>query len=114
MGTDRPGPGLTTTRPEISGVPGAEHAEYTRPEGGAMPRYEYRCEQADRTVEVEHAMSERLTTWGEVCDRAGIGLGGASADAPVEKLISLPAIGGAKPEQGPGPCGAGCGCHPGG
>ncbi len=75
-----------------------------------MPRYEYRCEQADdQTVEVEHAMSERLDSWGQVCERAGIDPGATPLEAPVEKIVSLPAIGGAKPEAGPGPCGSGCG-----
>ncbi len=83
-----------------------------------MPRYEYHCEAADRTVEVEHAMSEKLSTWGQVCERAGVSPGSTPADAPVEKLISLPAIGGEKPGpgsgpgSGPGPCGPSCGCHP--
>lgn len=78
-----------------------------------MPRYEYRCEANSRTVEVEHAMSERLETWGQVCERAGIDPGATPAGEAVEKLISLPAIGGAsKPGSAPGPCGPSCGCHP--
>lgn len=77
-----------------------------------MPRYEYRCEANSRTVEVEHAMSERLETWGQVCERAGIDPGATPLGEAVEKLISLPAIGGAKPQGGPGPCGPSCGCHP--
>ncbi len=77
-----------------------------------MPRYEYRCEDSGQTVEVEHAMSERLGTWGELCQRAGIEPGSTPASAPIEKVISLPAIGGAKTQSGPGPCGSGCGCHP--
>jgi hypothetical protein len=78
-----------------------------------MPRYEYHCEAAGRTVEVEHAMGERMTTWGQVCQRAGVEPGDTPSDAPVEKLISLPAIGGgAKPSSAGGPCGPACGCHP--
>ena len=77
-----------------------------------MPRYEYRCEASGRTVEVEHAMSERVSTWGELCERAGISPGRTPPDAPVEKLISLPAIGSARPDAPPGPCGQSCGCHP--
>ena len=77
-----------------------------------MPRYEYRCEASGRTIEVEHAMSDRVQTWGELCERAGIDVGGTPSDSPVEKLISLPAIGGTRPDAGPGPCGPSCGCHP--
>lgn len=37
-------------------------------------------------------MSERLSTWGEVCQRAGMALESTAADAPVERLISAPSI----------------------
>ncbi len=77
-----------------------------------MPRYEYHCQESGRTVEVEHAMSERLSTWGELCRRAGVDPGDTPANAPVEKVISLPAIGGSQPHSGPGFCGPACGCHP--
>ncbi len=78
-----------------------------------MPRYEYRCETNGELVEVSHTMSERLTTWGEVCQRAGIEPGKTPADTPVEKVISVGFVkgsaGGGLP---PGSCGHGCGCHP--
>ncbi|MEZ6241488.1 MAG: hypothetical protein R3B57_00440 [Phycisphaerales bacterium] len=79
-----------------------------------MPTYEYRCEASGKTIEVEHAMSERLTNWGELCRRAGISPGTTPPEAPVEKLISLPSIKGAKTDgrSGAGPCGPSCGCHP--
>lgn len=78
-----------------------------------MPRYEYRCEANGEVVEVSHAMSERLTTWGEVCERAERPTGATPADAPVEKAISVGVIGSGKADdRGPGPCGPGCGCHP--
>lgn len=84
-----------------------------------MPRYEYRCEANGRTVEVAHAMSERLATWGELCERAGIDPGPTAPSTPIERLISLSAIStGARSSGGPstwsagGSCGPGCGCHP--
>lgn len=79
-----------------------------------MPRYEYRCEANGEVVEVSHSMSEQLSTWGEVCERAGIDAGKTPTRTPVEKVISLGFVkGGSKP--GPsgadfGGCGPGCGC----
>ncbi|RMH13558.1 MAG: zinc ribbon domain-containing protein [Planctomycetota bacterium] len=58
-----------------------------------MPRYEYRCAENDRVVEVEHGMSEELKTWGQVCERAGIDPGGTPRSAGVEKIISLSFVG---------------------
>jgi hypothetical protein len=53
-----------------------------------MPSYDYRCIENDRVVEVNHSMSEKLTTWGDVCEKTGLDLGDISADSPVERLIS--------------------------
>ena len=53
-----------------------------------MPTYEYRCEANDRLVEVSHKMAEKLQTWGELCERAGIPAGRTDPKAPVQKLIS--------------------------
>ena len=53
-----------------------------------MPTYEYRCEANGRVVEVNHKMAERLTTWGELCERAGLKAGTTAANAPITKLIS--------------------------
>lgn len=53
-----------------------------------MPTYEYRCEANGRQVEVRHGMAERLATWGELCERAGITPGKTDTASPVEKLIS--------------------------
>jgi predicted nucleic acid-binding Zn ribbon protein len=53
-----------------------------------MPKYDYYCEANGETVEVSHPMQDRLTTWGEVCARAGIAQGATSADEPVKKLIT--------------------------
>lgn len=79
-----------------------------------MPRYEYRCDANAEVVEVSHAMTERLATWGEVCERAARPLGDTPASAPVEKVISVGLIASGKPsaDAGRGPCGPGCGCHP--
>jgi len=43
-------------------------------------------------VEVSHRMAEHLSTWGELCSRAGIALGRTPADAPVSKLMSASAV----------------------
>lgn len=84
-----------------------------------MPYYEYRCDANGRTVEVRHGMNERLETWGEVAAAAGLAAGDTPADAPVERLMSVAAVGtgtGSGPGAGPGPssgfggCGPGCGC----
>ena len=53
-----------------------------------MPTYDYRCQANGQVVEVKHGMSERLTTWGELCDRKGTELGTTPADSPVERLIT--------------------------
>ncbi len=55
-----------------------------------MPLYDYYCEANDRTIEVEHPMSVKLRTWGEVCYVAQISLGETDPLAPVRKKISAP------------------------
>lgn len=52
-----------------------------------MPKYDYTCPANGRTIEVMHRMSERLTTWGELCARAGIAPGATPAESPVEKVL---------------------------
>jgi predicted nucleic acid-binding Zn ribbon protein len=37
-----------------------------------VPTYEYRCEANGRVLEMWHKMAERLATWGELCERAGM------------------------------------------
>lgn len=70
-----------------------------------MPRYEYRCEANSRTVEVAHPMSQRLTTWGEVCQLAEIEPGNTPADTPVEKVLSLGFVqGGTSSSNNPHTC----------
>lgn len=77
-----------------------------------MPIYEYRCPANGRTIEVSHAMSETVRTWGELCELAANAPGGTPADSPVEKVVSLVAAGKGKSEPPAGPCGSGCGCFP--
>lgn len=79
-----------------------------------MPTYEYLCEANGRVVEVQHKIADRIRTWGQLCDRAGIAAGRTNRRAPVTKLISAGFIGSdgsaAPPcEGGSGPCGGG-GC----
>ena len=79
-----------------------------------MPTYEYRCEKNGRLVEVRHSMAERLSSWGELCARAGISPGKTDPKAPVQKLISAGFVragsGGSEPECAQPGCGSGfCG-----
>ncbi|GMV04487.1 MAG: hypothetical protein AMXMBFR53_07670 [Gemmatimonadota bacterium] len=79
-----------------------------------MPYYEYRCGANGRTVEVRHAMSERLDTWGEVAAAAGIEAGDTPPDAAVERLMSVASLGtGSGPSSDAGPSGGFGGCGPG-
>lgn len=73
-----------------------------------MPRYEYRCEANGKTVEVSHSMSDRLKTWDQVCEAAGIECGDTPGSTPVEKVLSLGFVKSASGDSGG--CGPGCGC----
>jgi len=53
-----------------------------------MPTYDYHCTENGRVIEVKHPISEKLTTWGEVCSRAGVDLDATPANSPVERLIT--------------------------
>lgn len=53
-----------------------------------MLTYQYLCPANGQTLEVQHGMKERLTNWGDVCQRAGVPLNGTPATAEVERLIS--------------------------
>lgn len=79
-----------------------------------MPRYEYHCDANGRTLEVEHGMSEKLKTWGELAERTGEPIGDTRASEPIERLISLSFAKTASGSSGAGGggCGPGCGCHP--
>ena len=52
-----------------------------------MPTYEYHCPSNGQTLEVRHGMSEKLLTWGELCERAGIQLDGTPAETPIKRNI---------------------------
>jgi len=53
-----------------------------------MPSYDYYCPTNGKTVEVNHRMSELLTSWGEVCERLDIEVGDTPTDSAVQRLIS--------------------------
>lgn len=53
-----------------------------------MPTYDYRCDTNGQVVEVNHRMSERLSTWGEVCAHASIPCGDTPEDAPVYRMAN--------------------------
>ena len=57
-----------------------------------MPTYVYQCEANGASVEVVHRMSEGISNWGELCDRAECDLGDTPPDAPVQRQIFPTAI----------------------
>ncbi len=74
-----------------------------------MPTYDYRCETNGRVVEVNHRMSETLSTWGELCDRASLPCGDTPADTPVQRMANggnlVTSLGsGSAPACGTGAC----------
>lgn len=76
-----------------------------------MPTYDYRCDANERVIEVNHRMSEDLSTWGELCERTGVEPGDTPADSPVHRLatggniVSSTTLGsGAAPSCGTGRC----------
>ncbi len=80
-----------------------------------MPTYDYRCAANGRVVEVMHRMSDQMSTWGELCEKAGIEPGDTPADSPVTRMATggnLVSSTGSGPDLGPA-CSTG-GCCPGG
>jgi hypothetical protein len=80
-----------------------------------MPTYDYHCPANDTVVEVKHRISESVSSWGELCQLAGIEPGDTPAEAPVEKLITGGGIVksnsmGSEPPCVSGPCCGGGGC----
>jgi len=57
-----------------------------------MPRYDYLCPANGRVVEVRHGIDERLSSWAELCARAGLTMGGTPPETPVERVIHAPAL----------------------
>lgn len=81
-----------------------------------MPTYDYRCDETLEVFEVQHSMSERLNTWGELCERLGIGTGAISSDSKITRLISGGGVvksSALKNPEAP-PCMSGGGCGSGG
>lgn len=81
-----------------------------------MPTYDYLCEANGRVVEVKHRMSERLSTWGEVCDLAGLDGGDTPPASPVQRLatggqvVKSGRLGDSAPPCASGPCCGGGAC----
>lgn len=82
-----------------------------------MPTYEYYCEANGESLDVIHSMQTELTSWGELCEVAGVDCGETPKDAPIMRQLS--AIASLVPKGGKGPrggsgggcCGGGgCGC----
>jgi len=86
-----------------------------------MLTYDYVCPANDRTVQVQHGIKDRLKTWGELCERAGLDPAETPLDTPVERLMSgglLATVSGATrgempplPMAGGGCCGQPQSCH---
>ena len=53
-----------------------------------MPRYDYYCDDNDRTVEVVHPIATRLQHWGELCEAANIEPGKTDLESPIRKIIT--------------------------
>lgn len=54
-----------------------------------VPRYDYYCDENDKTVEVVHRMAVRLTSWGELCEKANIEVGSTDPQAAIRKVITV-------------------------
>jgi len=53
-----------------------------------MPTYDYICDSNGQVVEVKHAMSSEVHSWGELCELAAIDAQGTPLDAPVRRLAT--------------------------
>lgn len=81
-----------------------------------MPTYDYLCEANGQVVEVKHSMKDKLSTWGQVCEKAGIDAGTTPADTAVQRLatggqvVKSSSLGDSTPPCVAGGCGSGmCG-----
>ena len=52
-----------------------------------MPLYDYQCPANGVRIEIHHAMSKTISTWGQLCGLSGHEPGDTPADAPVEKMV---------------------------
>ncbi|TGD71081.1 zinc ribbon domain-containing protein [Mangrovimicrobium sediminis] len=81
-----------------------------------MPSYDYRCEADQQVYEVSHSMSQRLGTWGELCEMLGMTPGEIDPASKVTRLISGGGVvksSALKNPEAP-PCMTGGGCSGGG
>ena len=53
-----------------------------------MPTYDYSCPANGRVVEVMHRMSDTVSDWGELCEKAGIDPGDTPLESPVVRLAT--------------------------
>ena len=81
-----------------------------------MPTYEYYCIANNQTVGVIHGMDDSISTWGDLCESAGIEQGDTPEDTAVTKKLSAISLLSNKGERGDsgGCCGGGGGCGCGG
>ena len=57
-----------------------------------MPTYDYFCPANNQKVEVWHSIHQEVKTWGELCKLAKCDRGDTPEDAPVKRLLSVPAF----------------------
>jgi len=56
-------------------------------------------------------MSEELTTWGQLVERAAVDRGDTPGDASIQRIMSMSvAVTGSNTDAGFQSCGTGCGC----
>ena len=53
-----------------------------------MLTYEYHCSRNQQTVLVQHGIREKIVSWGELRQKAGLEPDDTPDDTPVERLIS--------------------------
>lgn len=82
-----------------------------------MPTYDYRCLADGQTYTVRHRMSEKASTWGELCALGALEPGNIAADTPVERILTTGGVVNAHSLKslsatpcGNGGCGSGGGC----
>ncbi len=77
-----------------------------------MPTYDYRCEANEQIYEVRHAMSENISTWGELCQLGNLEPEDIAFDTPVKKVISTGGVVRSESLKNPEapPCMTGQGC----
>ena len=57
-----------------------------------MPTYDYHCPTNNQIVEVMHSINQELTTWGELCQQAGIETGETPSQSAIKRVISAPGL----------------------